>query len=223
MSKKSKNGKAPKSDDAKRVKVSIPAELAEAIEAAGDSVEEVVERLLRDAHGQPTADKAKGKIANFLQDLAGPHLPQLEAIAKDVAAKVAKDVATAAAAAALTTFAAKAGGDHGPALGVGLAAQLGQRDAGGQGGRVVDPVGQEVALAGGDLHPGQDDQARGGRPQGPQLLLRPEPVVLRDDDAAEAQLPGAIDHQLRGHDAVGGVPAGVQVQVELVPSAFRHH
>lgn len=115
MSKKSKNGKAPKSDDAKRVKVSIPAELAEAIEAAGDSVEEVVERLLRGALGQPTADKAKRKIAGFLQDIAGPHLPQLEAIAKDVASKVAKDVATAAAAAALTTFAAKAAGDPAPA------------------------------------------------------------------------------------------------------------
>ena len=100
-------------DGARRVKISIPVELADAIEAAGDSVEEVVERLLRDALGKPTADKGKNKLAGFLQDLAGPHLPQLEAIAKDVAAKVAKDVATAAAAAALTTFAAKAGGDNG--------------------------------------------------------------------------------------------------------------
>ena len=113
MSKKAKNGKSPKGEDAKRVKVSIPAELAEAIEAAGDSVEEVVERLLRGALGQPTADKAKRKIAGFLQDIAGPHLPQLEAIAKDVASKVAKDVATAAAAAALSTFAAKAAGGDG--------------------------------------------------------------------------------------------------------------
>lgn len=104
MSKKSKNGKG----DAKRVKVSVPAELVEAIEAAGESIEEVVERLLRAALGKPTADSAKRRFAGFLQDIAGPHLPQLEAIAKDVASKVAKDVATAAAAAALTTFAAKA-------------------------------------------------------------------------------------------------------------------
>jgi hypothetical protein len=106
---KKKSGKG----GTKRVKVSIPAELADAIEAAGDSVEEVVERLLRDALGKPTADKGKNKFAGFLQDLAGPHLPQLEAIAKDVAAKVAKDVATAAATAALTTFATKAAGDNG--------------------------------------------------------------------------------------------------------------
>ena len=97
--------------DGKRVKVSIPAELAEAIEAAGDSVEIVVERLLRNALGSGTADKTKGKIAGGLQDLAGPHLPQLEAIAKDVASKVAKDVATAAAAAALATFTAKTASD----------------------------------------------------------------------------------------------------------------
>lgn len=109
MSKKQKSGS--KGGD-RRVKITIPAELAEAIEAAGDSVEETVERLLRSALGAGTADKAKGKIAGFLQDLAGPHLPQLEAIAKDVASKVAKDVATAAAAAALSTFAAKtASGD----------------------------------------------------------------------------------------------------------------
>lgn len=114
MSKK-KNGKGPKGDDAKGVKITIPAELAEAVEAAGGSLQETVERLLRDALGQPTADKAKRKIAGFLQDIAGPHLPQLEAIAKDVASKVAKDVATAAAAAALTTFAAKAAGDAAPA------------------------------------------------------------------------------------------------------------
>ena len=115
MSKKSKNGKAPKGDDAKRVKVSVPAELVEAIEAAGESIEDVVERLLRAAVGKPTADSAKRRFAGFLQDIAGPHLPQLEAIAKDVASKVAKDVATAAAAAALTTFAAKAAGDAEPA------------------------------------------------------------------------------------------------------------
>ena len=114
MSKKSKHGKAPKGDDAKRVKVSIPAELAQAIEAAGDSVEDTVERLLRSALGKPTADSAKRRFAGFIQDIAGPHMPQLEAIAKDVASKVAKDVATAAAAAALTTFAAKAAGDAKP-------------------------------------------------------------------------------------------------------------
>lgn len=104
MGKKQKN--SSKGD--RRVRITIPAELAEAIEAAGDSVEATVERLLRDALGSGTADKAKGRIAGFLQDIAGPHLPQLEAIAKDVASKVAKDVATAAAAAALSTFAAKA-------------------------------------------------------------------------------------------------------------------
>ena len=108
MSKKSKNGKGDK-----RVKITIPAELAQAIEAAGDSVEDTVERLLRSALGQPTADRAKGRLTGFLQDLAGPHLPQLEAIAKEVASKVAKDVATAAAAAALTTFAAKAASETG--------------------------------------------------------------------------------------------------------------
>ena len=111
MSKKSKNGKG----DARRVKVSVPAELVEAIEAAGESIEDVVDRLLRAALGKPSADSAKRRFAGFLQDIAGPHLPQLEAIAKDVASKVAKDVATAAAAAALTTFAAKAAGDDKPA------------------------------------------------------------------------------------------------------------
>lgn len=108
MSKKSKNGKG-------RVKVSVPVELVDAIEAAGESIEDVVERLLRAAVGKPTADSAKRRFAGFLQDIAGPHLPQLEAIAKDVASKVAKDVATAAAAAALTTFAAKAAGEAQPA------------------------------------------------------------------------------------------------------------
>ena len=51
---KKKSGKG----SAKRVKVSIPVELVDAVEAAGDSIEEVVERLLRNALGQPTADKA---------------------------------------------------------------------------------------------------------------------------------------------------------------------
>lgn len=111
MSKKSKNGKG----DPKRVKVSVPVELVEAIEAAGESIEDVVERLLRAAVGKPSADSAKRRFAGFLQDIAGPHLPQLEAIAKDVASKVAKDVATAAAAAALTTFAAKAANNDKPA------------------------------------------------------------------------------------------------------------
>lgn len=115
MSKKAKNGKGQKGDDARRVRVSVPSELVEAIEAAGDSIEEVVERLLRAALGKPGAESAKRRFAGFLQDIAGPHLPQLEAIAKDVASKVAKDVATAAAAAALTTFAAKAAGDARPA------------------------------------------------------------------------------------------------------------
>lgn len=112
MSKKPKSEKG----DAKRVKISIPAELADAIEAAGDSVEETVERLLRGALGAGSADKTKGKIAGFFQDIAGPHLPQLETIARDVAAKAAKDIATAAAAAALSAFAANAGkkGDKAP-------------------------------------------------------------------------------------------------------------
>gem|GEM_PF-7088935 len=101
MSKKDKR-------DAKRVKVSIPAELAEAVEATGADLDATVERLLRDALGHGTADRTKGKLAGLIQDLAGPHLPQLEAIAKDVASKVAKDVATAATAAALAAFTAKA-------------------------------------------------------------------------------------------------------------------
>jgi hypothetical protein len=110
MSKKKNDGKP------KRVKVSIPADLANAIEAAGGDLDDTVERILRDAVGEATPDRAsaKGRIAGFFHDLAGPYVPQLEAVAKEVASKVAKDVATAAAAAAMAAFAAKAAGGDKP-------------------------------------------------------------------------------------------------------------
>ena len=92
--------------DAKRVKVSIPADLADAVEATGADLDETVEQLLREAFERPGGDR-KGRLTGFIQELAGPHLPQLEAIAKDVASKVAKDVATAAATAAHAAFTAK--------------------------------------------------------------------------------------------------------------------
>ncbi|MDO9487206.1 MAG: hypothetical protein Q7J32_02450, partial [Sphingomonadaceae bacterium] len=107
MAKKQKSsGKSGGND---RVKVSVPADLAKAIESAGDSVENTIERMLRATIGSGGLAGAKGKIAGFFQDIAGPYLPRIEAVAKEVASQVARDVATAAAAAALSTFAAKTG------------------------------------------------------------------------------------------------------------------
>lgn len=112
MSKKQKNV-GGRSED--RVKVWIPGDLARAIQASGGDLEDTVEELLRGALGSGTPDSGQSKLSGFLQSIAGPYLPQLEAVAKDVASKVAKDVATAAAAAALTTFATKAAEKPAPA------------------------------------------------------------------------------------------------------------
>ena len=57
-------------------------------------------------------------------------------------------------------------------------------------------------------HPG-----RGGT-QRFQLRLRPEPVVLGDDDAVEAHLPGPADQDEGVHPAIRGMPGRVHVQVE---------
>jgi hypothetical protein len=88
---KSKDGKT------KRVKVHISPELAKAL-GDGDDLDATVEAILT-AHLEKREDSfgaAKDKVRKFVEDVAGPHMPQLEAVAKDVAAKVAKDVATAA-------------------------------------------------------------------------------------------------------------------------------
>ena len=87
---KAKDGKT------KRVKVHISPELAKAL--GSDDLDATVEAILQ-AHLDRRGDSfgaTKEKVRKFVEDVAGPHMPQLEAVAKDVAAKVAKDVATAA-------------------------------------------------------------------------------------------------------------------------------
>lgn len=93
----------------KSVKIRISADLAGRLEALGPDWEDQVEQILR-AHldGAPKG----GKFASFIADTVAPlkdHplAPHVEKAAKDIASKVAKDVATAAAAAALAAWTAK--------------------------------------------------------------------------------------------------------------------
>ena len=110
-----------KHDKHKRVKVHIAADLAAALHA-GDDLDTVVEAILRahlgeNADAAPDAEKAdkSDKFRRFFEDVAGPHLPHFEAVAKDVASRVAKDVAAAAATAAITAWAASAAKPKKPA------------------------------------------------------------------------------------------------------------
>lgn len=95
----------PKSDDQpKGVKIRIAPDIAEAFKARGDDWEAQIDAALRAHLGQPRPERG-AKMKAFFADLAGPAMPQLEQVARDVASKVAKDVASAAAAAALAAWA----------------------------------------------------------------------------------------------------------------------
>jgi BrnA antitoxin of type II toxin-antitoxin system len=99
-----------KDEKPKRTKVHLSPELVAAFRAQGDDWEARIEAVLQ-AHldkGDRGAGKSAGKVRAFFEDVAGPHMPQLEAVARDVAGKVAKDVAMAAAAAAMASWATNA-------------------------------------------------------------------------------------------------------------------
>lgn len=86
-----------KDEKPKRTKVHLSPDLVAAFRTQGDDWEARMEAVLQ-AH-LDKAGKGAGKVRAFFEDVAGPHMPQLEAVARDVAGKVAKDVAMAAAAA----------------------------------------------------------------------------------------------------------------------------
>lgn len=89
----------PKSEDSpKGVKIRIATDIAEAFKARGTDWEAEIDAALRAHLGQPKPERG-AKMKAFFADLAGPAMPQLEQVARDVATKVAKDVATAALAA----------------------------------------------------------------------------------------------------------------------------
>jgi hypothetical protein len=91
------------------------------------------------------------------------------------------------------------GRHHDPTLLVDLTTQGSHADATRQGKRIAHPVGQEMALPAGNLDAGQDDQARGRRPKLNQLFFGPQPVMLGDDHAVEAQLLGPVHQAKRVH------------------------
>lgn len=93
-----------KDEKPKRTKVHLSPDLVAAFRTQGDDWEARMEAVLQ-AH-LDKAGKGAGKVRAFFEDVAGPHMPQLEAVARDVAGKVAKDVAMAAAAAAMASWAA---------------------------------------------------------------------------------------------------------------------
>jgi BrnA antitoxin of type II toxin-antitoxin system len=93
-----------KDEKAKRAKVHLDPGLVAIFKDQGDDWEARIEAVLR-AHLDKSA-KGAGKVRAFFEDVAGPHMPQLEAVAREVAGKVAKDVAVAAAAAAMASWAA---------------------------------------------------------------------------------------------------------------------
>lgn len=98
-------------DKPKRAKLYLPQDLADALAALGGDWEAKAVAALRALVDKP----GKGKVRDFIEDVAGPYLPQLETVAREVASKVAKDVATAAAAAAMAAWATKK--DDTPAAG----------------------------------------------------------------------------------------------------------
>ena len=98
-----------KDEKAKRSKLHLPHDLIAAFKGQGEDWEARIETVLR-AHLDKPATGA-GKVRAFFEDVAGPHMPQLEAVAREVAGKVAKDVAVAAAAAAMASWAANTGGE----------------------------------------------------------------------------------------------------------------
>ena len=93
-----------KDEKAKRSKLHLPHDVVAAFKDQGDDWEARIETVLR-AHLDKPA-KGAGKVRAFFEEVAGPHMPQLEAVAREVAGKVAKDVAVAAAAAAMASWAA---------------------------------------------------------------------------------------------------------------------
>ena len=93
-----------KDEKPKRAKVHLAPDLVAVFKEQGDDWEARIESVLR-AHLDKTT-KGAGKVRAFFEDVAGPHMPQLEAVAREVAGKVAKDVAVAAAAAAMASWAA---------------------------------------------------------------------------------------------------------------------
>src|SRR5262245_14994867 len=111
----------------------------------------------------------------------------------------------------------RVGGDRDTALPTHLAAQVAPRHAAPQVRQVRYPVTQQVPAEAGDLDPGEDHEARRGRPQFLQLIRGPEAVVLGDYDPVQLNLFRPADQLERVDLAVRRIPAGVHVQVE------RHH
>ena len=91
-----------KDDKATRTKVHLPPDVVAAFRALGDDWEAKIEAVLRAHLDRP----AKNKMRDFFNDVAGPYLPQIEAVTREVASKVAKDVAMAAATAAMASWSA---------------------------------------------------------------------------------------------------------------------
>ncbi len=91
-----------KDDKPKRAKVHLSPEVVQAFKDQGQDWEAKIEAVLRAHLDKP----AKGKMRDFFADMAGPYMGQIEAVTREVASTVAKDVAAAAAAAAMASWAA---------------------------------------------------------------------------------------------------------------------
>jgi hypothetical protein len=104
---------------------------------------------------------------------------------------------------------------HYAALTMDFPAQRGDPDAMRNCARIADPIRQEVSLARTYLDARKDNQPWLDFPEFLQFGFGPEPIVLGNHHAIESNLTRAANQVKRVHGAVGGIPGGVYVQVEM--------